>query len=139
MCQRPVGLIDLFPTISDYLGLPPLAQWEGISFVLQLRDVTAPHPPVIVTMNLTDHYGPTWANNHAIVSDRYRYIRYRDGAEEFYNFEADPREWQNLAGNPEYRSLMDEHAKYLPKVNAPGLPKDVKAKSPKQQNPRQDD
>ena len=50
-------------------------------------------------------------------SERWRYIRYSDGAEELYDHSKDPNEWHNLAGKDEYRKVMDEHARWLPKVN----------------------
>jgi hypothetical protein len=30
----------------------------------------------------------------------------------------DPHEWDNLAGNPAYASIMSEHRKWIPKVEA---------------------
>ena len=43
---------------------------------------------------------------HGIRSERYRYIRYRDGSEELYDHEVDPNEWTNLAAVPEMQSLI---------------------------------
>ncbi len=55
-------------------------------------------------------------NNHAIRTERCRYIRYRDGFEELYDHQADPHECTNLAKEPKYASTMAELAKWLPKV-----------------------
>ena len=57
--------------------------------------------------------------NHAVRSERWRYIRYNDGSEELYDHEADPNEWHNIAGDAKYTSVMEAHRKWLPKVNAP--------------------
>jgi hypothetical protein len=40
--------------------------------------------------------------NHSLRDDRYRYIRYRNGAEEFYDDQDDPYEWKNLANDPKF-------------------------------------
>jgi arylsulfatase A-like enzyme len=112
--DHPVALLDLFPTLCELSGTPALPQFEGMSLVPHLHDPDAPHPPVLVTNTEL---------NHAIVSDRYRYIRYRDGAEEFYDLREDPNEWFNLASDPAYRELMDEHAVHLPEYNAKAIPR----------------
>jgi hypothetical protein len=55
--------------------------------------------------------------NHAVRSERYRYIRYSDGTEELYDHETDPLEWTNLAGDPKYEKVKEELARFLPQVN----------------------
>jgi arylsulfatase A-like enzyme len=52
--------------------------------------------------------------NHAVRSDRWRYIRYSDGSQELYDHSKDPWEWTNLATQPEYAEVIDEHKKWLP-------------------------
>jgi iduronate 2-sulfatase len=37
--------------------------------------------------------------NHSLRTERWRYIRYRDGLEELYDHSNDELEWTNLAGN----------------------------------------
>jgi hypothetical protein len=39
-------------------------------------------------------------NNHAVRTERWRYIRYADGGEELYDHDADEYEWTNLATSP---------------------------------------
>jgi hypothetical protein len=52
-----------------------------------------------------------------------RYIRYADGSEELYDELADPLEYTNLAGKPEHAARKAELAKWLPKTDAPDLPR----------------
>ena len=40
-------------------------------------------------------FGP---GNYSIRSERYRYIHYNDGSEEFYDHADDAHEWNNLIG-----------------------------------------
>jgi hypothetical protein len=61
-------------------------------------------------------------NNHALRSERWRYIRYADGSEELYDHDADPLEWKNLAQVAKYASVKMELTKWLPKINAPDAP-----------------
>ena len=56
--------------------------------------------------------------NHAVRTDRWRYIRYADGTEELYDHENDPNDWTNLAREPQYKKVIEEHAKWIPKTNA---------------------
>ena len=59
--------------------------------------------------------------NHAVCSERWRYIRYADGSEELYDMKNDPNEWDNLAGRPELAAVKADLAKWLPKADAPNL------------------
>jgi arylsulfatase A-like enzyme len=56
--------------------------------------------------------------NHAVRSERWRYIRYHDGSEELYNHDSDEFEWHNRAGDPELRDVKEELARWLPEENA---------------------
>jgi hypothetical protein len=61
--------------------------------------------PVVMT------YGK---NNHAIRTDRWRYIQYRDGGEELYDHSSDPNEWKNLSSQSKYKSIIEELKIHLP-------------------------
>ena len=55
--------------------------------------------------------------NHAVRSEHYRYVSYADGSEELYDHRKDPKEWTNLSGNSVVREIINEQAKWLPKIN----------------------
>jgi len=114
VCNRPAELLDLYPTLLDLAGLPaPAHDLEGLSLIPQLRDVSAPrHRPAISTHN---------QGNHAVITEKWRYIRYVDGTEELYHLPSDPHEWNNLAGA--HPDVCDELRQHLPRVDrgpAPG-------------------
>ncbi len=110
-CEQPAELLDMYPTLVDLCGLSPRTDLEGISLRPQLENAATPRErPAITTHN---------QGNHGIRSVRWRYIRYADGTEELYDHENDPREWTNLAGRPEFASVMADHRKWLPKVDLP--------------------
>ena len=107
---RPVGLVDIFPTLAELCGLPPVAGIDGQSLVPLLREPqrTWERPA------LTTH----GAGNHTLRSERWRYIRYADGGEELYDHANDPHEWTNVAGRPEFAAVKADLAKSLPKTDA---------------------
>lgn len=109
--SRPVELLDLYPTLIELSGLPKKSGLEGQSLLPLLRNPQAGRTrPAITTHN---------QGNHSIRSERYRYIRYADGSEEFYDHRTDPNEWKNLAGQRRYAALIHEHRRRLPKVDLP--------------------
>ena len=60
-------------------------------------------------------------NQNTLRTKRWRYIRSQDGAEELYDHDADPNEWTNLAGNPEYASVIKELSVHIPKEQEPDI------------------
>lgn len=108
--NKPVSLLDLYPTLIKMCGLPENSQNQG-------NDIT----PLLTNPNSAwDHsaittYGP---NNHAVKTERYRYIRYEDGSEELYDHAKDSNEWNNLAGDSEYAEVKARLQTHLPTENA---------------------
>lgn len=110
-CSQPAELLDLYPTLIELCGLPPLQHLEGLSLSPQLSDATSPRDrPAITTHN---------QGNHGIRSQRYRYIRYADGSEEFYDHDSDPNEWRNVVGLAEHQLEIANHRRWLPKIDRP--------------------
>jgi arylsulfatase A-like enzyme len=113
-CQRPAELIDMYPTLVELCGLAPRPGLDGHSLVPQLKDPAAPRQwPAITTSN---------QNNHAIRTERWRFIRYADGSQELYDMQTDAREWKNLATDAGYAEVIRDLSKWLPKINANPVP-----------------
>ncbi len=114
-CTQPAELLDIYPTLIELAGASKRDDLEGISLAPQLRDAAVKRGrPAITSHN---------QGNHGIRSERWRYIRYADGSEELYDMQADPNEWNNLAGNPGHATIIAGHKKWLPQVDrlhAPG-------------------
>jgi choline-sulfatase len=113
-CASPVELLDLYPTLIDLCHLPKREDLEGHSLQPQLDNAAVRRIwPAITT------HGP---GNHAVRSDKWRYIRYADGSQELYDLRSDPNEWTNLADSSEHKNKQRELAEWLPKTSAPPVP-----------------
>ena len=78
-CDRPVDLTSLYPTLLELCGLPADAKCDGHGLMPLLRDPKAKWDwPALMTY---------MRGNHAVRSDRWRYIRYADGSEELYDLD----------------------------------------------------
>jgi len=112
--HQPAGLIDVYPTLVERCGLRDPGGLEGVSLSPQLADVDAPRDPTISTW---------WVGNHAVIGERYRYIRYADGSEELYDTQRDPNEWANLLAldRAMFEPIAAELRKHLPATDAPPL------------------
>ena len=113
VCDKPVQLLDIYPTLLELTGLKADPSHEGHSLKALLNNPQADWPYMARTS-----FGP---GNVAIVSEGYRYIRYNDGSEELYNRKADPHEWHNIANNPEQKTVLEKHRARLPKTFHPVL------------------
>jgi arylsulfatase A-like enzyme len=123
LCRAPVDFMSIYPTLCDLAGIPKPAHVEGRSLRPLLADPAAAWQDAALTT-----FG---RGNHAVRTDRWRYIRYADGGEELYDHESDPLEWTNLAGLPEHAALKKELAAHFPAVNAPEPPAEGKTRGEK--------
>jgi arylsulfatase A-like enzyme len=113
-CQRPVSLIDIYQTLIDLCDLSRVPEIASISVVPLLNNPQRLWERPALT---------TWRRgNHAVRDDDWRYIRYLDGTEELYDHRNDPMEWINLAGDPQYATVKQRLAAWLPTTNAPDAP-----------------
>jgi arylsulfatase A-like enzyme len=134
VCERTVDFMSLYPTLCDLTGVAVPSHVEGKSIRALLADPKAAWDLPAVTTHER--------NNHAVRSEGFRYIRYADGGEELYDESADPYEWTNLAGRPEFAAKKSELAKHLPTADSPrlaGKSKDKAKKRAKKKNADSDD
>ena len=101
-----VELLDIYPTLVDLCGLPPVAGLEGVSLRQVLADPTvrvktaaftqAPRPPKI-------QGGPSATMGYSMRDERYRYTEWREWHSgrvtdrELYDHQVDPDETVNRA------------------------------------------
>ena len=99
ICDRPVSLLSLAPTLLQLCGLPPQRRYDGPSLVPLLADPGADWPHVALT-----HLAR--AGSFGLSDNRWRYIHYAGGGEELYDVQSDPYEWHNLAGKKEHQATL---------------------------------
>jgi len=110
ICDRPVDLQSIYPTLCNLTGLDVPDHVDGDNIRPLLEDPDAEWDGIAtVTMGRM---------NHAIVDQRYRYIRYEDGSEELYDHDNDPNEFENLATlGGEYDEIKARLSTHLPRTN----------------------
>lgn len=113
-CNRSVELLDIYPTLIELCGLPELSHLEGSNLRPQLTNADAPRTRPAITSH--------GQSNFAIVNEKWRYIRYVDGAEELYDLQKDFDEHHNLAAAPENKSVLETMRQWLPEIDKPAVP-----------------
>jgi arylsulfatase A-like enzyme len=114
VCEKPVDLTVLYPTLLELCDLPADSEIDGVSVVPLLRNPKAKWDrPALMTYQ---------RGNHAVRSERWRYVRYADGSEELYDHDIDPNEWKNLATTPRHEAVMAKHRKWIPKEETEPVP-----------------
>ncbi|MEX0983331.1 MAG: sulfatase [Bacteroidales bacterium] len=111
-----VGLIDLYPTLIDLCELPEQHQMDGISLAPVLKNPVSAIDRDLLIPNLEPE-------SYAVVNENWRYILYSDKTEELYNVKDDPDEWYNLAGDANYRSVIEDLRKAAPDFHPGATPK----------------
>jgi arylsulfatase A-like enzyme len=107
--ERCVSLQDVYPTLVELCGLEPASKPEGRSLVPLLKEPGAEWPSTAITA-FSDR-------NVSIRTERFRYIRYRDGQEELYDCAADPHEWTNQAANADFAATLKELRAAVPPLS----------------------
>lgn len=108
-CDQPASLLDVYPTLAEICNLKKPETLDGKSLLPQLRDPAKKTGRAVVTTH--------GFRNHAVRSDRWRYIRYADGSEELYDHSSDPAEHTNLASKKDLTEIKRDLARWLPTEN----------------------
>lgn len=118
-CDKAVSLQDLYPTLVELLRLtPPSPSLDGNSLVALLNDPQSEWDHPVVMSSETDGI-----RYDVVLDNDYRMTRLITGETELYKLTSDPHEFDNLATNPEYTSVIERLSKYLT-FRYPGIPED---------------
>lgn len=107
----PVSLLDLFPTLCSYAGLPVPKGVQGRDLYPLLcgkADTCIPERRYVASEWHTE-WGFTVSPGRMIRNERYKYTYYlEDHSEELFDLEKDPYEKVNVAGKAEYKEVLTE-------------------------------
>jgi arylsulfatase A-like enzyme len=107
VCDKPVQLLDIYPTLTALCGLPDNKMNEGHSLMPLINNPSS---------TIWPHYAVTayGKGNISIFSQQYQLIQYEDKSMELYDLKSDPNEWKNLAGDKKYKRIIKDHQKHIP-------------------------
>jgi iduronate 2-sulfatase len=136
-CDKPVSLIDLYPTLVDLCGLPTNTakvrsgrSLDGHSLkpLLANPDGEWSGPDAVLTAmyKWADYYDPA-KQNYTLRDKEWRYIRYENGKEELYKVSEDPHEWTNLALDSKYEKTLGSYRSKLLERIPKSIPKPEKS------------
>lgn len=107
ICERPVSLMDLYPTLAELADIKKPDYVYGNSLVSLLQNTSAFHEHPVIT---------AYQNHASIRTDQHRLIRYSDGSMELYDLDKDPHQYVNLAKRSPNTKLIAELSEQLPEV-----------------------
>lgn len=102
------GLVDLAPTFAHIGGAEPTRPQDGRSMLTTLEDGDAGYSHVLI-----QGFGETDWWWRGVRSAGFTYVRYDDGFEELYDLDDDPLQLDNVAADPEYSVVKEDHAAWL--------------------------
>jgi arylsulfatase A-like enzyme len=140
VAAAPVGLIDLYPTLTELCGVKPPAVLQGQSLAPMLNNVSATGRGWALTQVVRGggfkRFGasPSVGDNvrrffgYSLRTARWRYTEWDEGREgrELYDHEADPKELTNLAEDPAKAATVGELSAQLHEAVKTTFPADGK-------------
>ena len=101
--SAPVSLVDIMPSILDFVGLEIPEEVQGASFLAAMAGEDSQRP---IFLSLERQPGRTL---DAIVDGRWKFILQRENAtRELYDLERDPGEMVNLYRNEKHRDVRED-------------------------------
>ena len=130
--DHPVSLIDIYPTLTDLCDLEGHtkksdsgAAIDGYSLrpFLENPEFMNWNGPdgALTVLGAGENKDDVLKQNYAYRTKNWRYILYRNGAEELYNHQNDPYEWHNLAADEKYAEKKQELKNQMMAIVRKGL------------------
>jgi arylsulfatase A-like enzyme len=127
VARAPVGLIDLYPTLTALCDVKPPSNLQGQSLVPMLKDADAEGRGWALTQ-VTRGGGKDREQNrifgYSLRTPRWRYTEWDGGklGRELYDHESDSKELTNLADKPAQSKTVESLAKQLHQAVAASFP-----------------
>jgi arylsulfatase A-like enzyme len=104
VCNSFVELIDLYPTVAELAGLQYSEHLQGKSLVKTIADPTYKVRDMAFSVS---QGGKTFL----LRDEKWAYIQYNEDASagiELFDMSKDPKQYTNLASNPDYAEVVNE-------------------------------
>jgi arylsulfatase A-like enzyme len=115
--DRPIGIVDLMPTVLDLLDVPVPPSVEGTSYAALLRDPQAdvPDGALIECIQPFGSWGKIYGGREyrGLRTTCHTYVRDRQGPWLLYDNHADPYQLNNLVDSPQAADLQSRLDKLL--------------------------
>ncbi|MEX0777660.1 MAG: sulfatase-like hydrolase/transferase [Phycisphaeraceae bacterium] len=108
---RPTSLVDLMPTLCEWIGIASPPGLDGHSLVPLLRGETQPERTAVKVESYTFWEGEPWSlnSNRMVRRDQWKLNCYGfTNTYELYDLARDPGEMRDLASCPEHRDIMNQ-------------------------------
>jgi uncharacterized sulfatase len=117
-CDRPVELLDVYPTVADWAGLEKPRVIEGASLRPLLDDPAGGTWDRAAYSQVTRMRNKKQVMGYSVHTERYRYTEWDGGAEgvELYDHTTDADELRNLSGDPARKGTVEEMRALLRRV-----------------------
>lgn len=115
-CDEFVELIDLYPTLSELAGLPKEPGCQGLTLTSLFKDPKSQRPEKSDALIRV-------SKGHGLRTEKWAFMYYPARKKDpeaymLYDMEKDPKQFTNLAKNPEYAEKVKElHTRLMERVN----------------------
>jgi uncharacterized sulfatase len=101
-------MLDVYPTLCDLAGVPAPAVLQGLSLRPVLADPQAKIHDAAFTQARRGPKAEIWGRS--VRTARWRCTEWNEGRDglELYDHDADPREYRNLATDPQHSGALRE-------------------------------
>lgn len=104
VCNTPVEAVDLYPTLTELCKLPTPSGMEGSSLVplLEKPDILWKKAIFAQVSRTSGTFG------RSVRTSDFHYNDWETDGEELYDMVNDPNEYNNLVGNPNYQTTLNQ-------------------------------
>lgn len=128
VATTPVGLIDLYPTLTELCGVKTPSPLQGQSLVPMLKNSSVTGRGWAITQVVRGRGGAGRFFGYSLRTPRWRYTEWDEGREgrELYDQDADANEITNLADDPSKAAVVSELSAKLREAVKTTFPADGK-------------